>query len=205
MAYISVAPIQGGNTMCLGDHEEQEIFGHALGHWVQVHGPQWIMKFCPLCRIRLPSLLEACSARSTFKSVCFCAFSQSNTALNFRSSLWALTQLVTCISTNGWPAVMHTSCSEHWLPSTMAGSWTSALCAIPKATPLRMDFTVSGSSWVVTQLSTSSTVLLCPFWYSYSKLNHARAPTHWWPTASRLGVDIMYISRLLSICTTNDW
>ena len=25
MACISMAPIQGGNTMCLGDHEEQEL------------------------------------------------------------------------------------------------------------------------------------------------------------------------------------
>ena len=118
---------------------------------------------------------------------------------------WALAQLVTYISTNGWPAVTHTSCSKCWLPSTMAGLWTLAQCVIPKATPLSKDFTVSRSSQVVTQLSASVNVLSHPFWYPNSKLNCTRALTHWWPMESRLGVDIMYISRLLSVCTTNDW
>ena len=204
MACILVAPIQGGNTMCLGDHEEQEIFSCSLGHWVQVQGPQWIMKFSQLFRIRLPPLLEVCSARSTSKSVCFCVFSQSNTVLNTGSSLWAPAQSVTCILTNGWPVATHTFCSKYWSPSTMAGLWTLAWCTIPKVTPSRMDFTVSGSSRVVTWLSMLAMVLSCHFWYSNSKLNLARAPTHQWPV-SRLGVSIMYVSRLLSIQTKNGW
>ena len=191
--------------MCLGDHEEQEIFSLTLGIECRYRAPWWIVKFCHLCRIRLPSSMEVCSARSTFKSVCISAFSQSNTAFNIRSSVWAFAQLVTCISTSGWPAVMHTSSSKHWSLPTMAGLWTLALYTIPKVTPSRMDSTVLGSSQVVTQLSTSTTVLPCPFWYSNLKLNCARAPTHQWPIASRLGVDIIYLSRLLSLCTTNDW
>ena len=31
MTCISVAPIQSGNTVCLGDHEEQEIFSFTFG------------------------------------------------------------------------------------------------------------------------------------------------------------------------------
>ena len=134
----------------------------------------WITKFCQFLRISLPSSLEAYSTRSVLSFVYFHAFSQSNTALNIGSSLWALAQSLTCISTNGWPAAAHTSCSKHWSPFTTAGSWTSAWCAVPKATPFRMDFTVSGSSWVVTWLSTPTTVLSCPFWYSNSKLNCVR-------------------------------
>ena len=165
----------------------------------------WIVKFCQFCRITLPSSLEACSIRSIFKSVCFCTFSQSNTVLNIGSSLWASAQSVTCISTNGQSVVTCTSCSKHCLPSTTARSWTLAWGAIHMVIPSMMDFTVSGFSWVVTWLTISATMLSHPFWYSNLKLNHARAPTHQWSIASRLGVDIMYVSRLLSICTTNDW
>ena len=32
MTCISVAPIQSGNTVCLGDHEEQEIFNFTFVH-----------------------------------------------------------------------------------------------------------------------------------------------------------------------------
>ena len=126
--------------------------------------PWWIMKFCQFHRISQPSSLEVCSARSIFKSVCFCAFSQSNTVPNIRSSFWASAQSVTCISTNGQPTVMCTSCSKCQSPSTMAGLWISAWCIIPKAIPSRMDFTVSWSSKVLTQLSTSATILSHSFW-----------------------------------------
>ena len=51
----------------------------------------------------------------------------------------------------------------------------------------------------------SATVLSHPFWYSNLKLNCTRAPTHWWPVASRLGDDIMYVSGLLSFLTRKDW
>ena len=71
-----------------------------LGIDCRYKAPWWIIKSCQFCRISWPSSLEACSARSTFKSVFFCAFSQSKTALNIRSSLWALAQLVTCICTS---------------------------------------------------------------------------------------------------------
>ena len=85
--------------------------------------PWWIINFCRFHKISLPSSLEACSARSGFKSV-FCAFSQFNTALNIGSSFWASAQSVTCICTNAQPVMTHTSCSRWWLPSTMVGSWT---------------------------------------------------------------------------------
>ena len=166
--------------------------------------PWWIVKFCWFHQISLPSSLEACSARSAFKSVFFYAFSQCNTVLNIGSSFWASAQSVTCICTRAWPMVTHTFCSKQQLPSTMAGSWTSTKWADPNVPPLRIDLTVSWSSQVVTQLSASATVLSHPFWYSSSKLNCTRAPTDQWPVASRLGVDIMYVSRLLSILTRKD-
>ena len=72
--------------------------------------PWWIVKFCQFHKISWPSSLEVCSARSVFKSVFFCAFSQSNTVLNIWSSFWALAQSVTCICTSAWPVVTCTSC-----------------------------------------------------------------------------------------------
>ena len=54
----------------------------------------WIIKFCQFHKIHQPSLLEACSARSAFKSVFFCAFNQSKTALDMESSLWASAQSI---------------------------------------------------------------------------------------------------------------
>ena len=86
------------------------------------------------------SSLEVCSAKRVFRFVCFCVFSQSSTVLNIRSSLWALAQLVSCISTNRQPAATHTSRSKHWFPSTMAGSCTSAQCAICKVTHIKDGF-----------------------------------------------------------------
>ena len=55
--------------------------------------PWWIVKFCWFCKISLPSSLEACSARSAFKSVFFCAFSQFNTVLNIGSPLWSFSPI----------------------------------------------------------------------------------------------------------------
>ena len=109
----------------------------------------WIVKFCWFCRISLPSSLEVWSARRVFKLVWICAFSHSSTTLNIGSSLWALAQSVTCISTIGQAAVTHTSCSTHWSPSIKAGSWVSAWCAAPRATLLRTDFTdlLCGNQW----------------------------------------------------------
>ena len=106
-----------------------------------------------------------------------------------------------CICTRAWPAVTCTSCSMQQLPLTAVGLWTLAQHMLPNVTPSRIDLTVSGSSWVVTQLSTCATVLSHPFWYSNSKLNCARPPTHQWPVASKLSVVIMYVNGLFSVFT----
>ena len=140
-----------------------------------------------------------------FKSVLFWAFSQSSTAPSAGSSLWASAQSITCICTNAQPAATHTSCSKWWPLSTMVGSWTSIQCTVPNATLLRIDLTMSGSSQVATQLSTSATVLSHPFWYSNSKLNCTRALTHRWPVASRFSVIIMWVKGLLSIFSRKGW
>ena len=173
----------------------------SLGIECRYRAPWWIMKFCQSCRISWPSSLEACCARSAFKSVFFCAFSKSRTWPNIGSPLWALAQSVTCICTSAQPVATCTSCSKQWSPLTMAGSQTSAQCAAPIDTPSRIDLTVLGSSQVVTQLSTFATVFSHPFWYSNSKLNHTRALTHQWLVASRLGV----INGLLSVFTRKGW
>ena len=57
-----------------------------LGIEQRYRAPWWIMKFCQFSKMSWPSLLEVCSARSVFKSVFFCAFSQSKTVLNVGSS-----------------------------------------------------------------------------------------------------------------------
>ena len=198
-------PFRVATQCALGITKSMRSSVFPLGIEHRYKAPWWVTIFCQFCRISVPSSPEAWSARSIFRFVCFCTFSQPNTVLNIRSSLWASAQSVTCISTNGQSAVTCTSCSKCLLPSTMAESWISAWCTIPKAIPSRMDFTVSRSSQVVTWVRTSATILSCPFWYSNSKLNHARALIHWWPIVSRLGVDIMYMSGLLSIHTANDW
>ena len=104
---------------------------------------------------------------------------QCNTASSSGSSLWAVAQLGTGISTKTHPAATCTSFSMLWSPSTMAGSSPSALWVAPKVTPSRMDCTASRPRQVVIQLSTSAPVLSYPFWYSNWKLNFTRAPTHW--------------------------
>ena len=158
-------------TQCaLGTMKNRRSSVLPLGIECRYKAPWWIVKFCQFCRISWPFSPEVCSARSAFKSVFFCTFSQPNTALNGRFSLWASAQSVTCICTSALPVVTHTSCSQWWSPSTTAGSWTLAWCTAPNATPLRIDLTVSGSSCVVTQLSVSATVLSYPFWYSNSKV-----------------------------------
>ena len=184
-------PFKVVTQWALGTMKSRRSLVAPLGIEWKYKAPWWIVKFCQFFKIRWPSLLEVCSARSAFKSVFFCAFSQFNTALNIGSSFWASAQSVTCICTSTWPAVTHTSCSRQQSPLTMVGTWILAWCAYPNGNPSRIDLTVSGSSWVVTQLSASATVLLHPFWYSNSKLNGARALTHQWPVSSRLGIVIM--------------
>ena len=78
--------------------------------------PWWIVKFCWFHSISQPSLLGDCSARSAFKSIFFCAFSQSKTALNIGSSLWASAQSVTRICTSAQPTATHTFYSKWWSP-----------------------------------------------------------------------------------------
>ena len=92
-----------------------------LGVEGRYKAPWWTIKFGQFCRIILPSLLEALSARRAFKSVLFWAFSQSNTALSAGFSLWASAQSVTCICTRMQHAVTHTSCSKWWALSTTVG------------------------------------------------------------------------------------
>ena len=137
------------------------------------------MKFWQFLHTIWPSSLEACSPRSVLRSIFFLASNQCNTASSLGSSLWAVAQLVTHISTRTHPVVTHTSFSISWSPSTTTGSSPSALWAAPKVAPSRMDCMASRPRQVTIQLSMSATVLSHPFWYSNQKLNFARAPTHW--------------------------
>ena len=198
-------PFKVATQWGLGTMKSKVFSVSPLGIKHRYKAPWCTTNLCWYHRISLPSSLEECSARRTFKFVCFCAFSQSNTVISIKSSLLASAQSVTWISTSAWYAVTCTFCSKHWSPSTMDWSWSLAWYTTPSVTALRMDFTVSGSSWVVTQLGKSATMLSCPFWYSSLKWNHTRAPTHQWPVAFRLGVDIMYVRGLLSAFTRNDW
>ena len=183
-------PFKMVTQWALGTMKSRRSLVSPLGIEHRSKVPWWIVKFCQFHRISQPSSPEVCSVRSAFKSV-FCAFSQSKTALNVGSSFWALVQSVTCICTRAQPAVTCTSCSKWQSPLTTAGLWTLVQCTNPIATPLRIDFTMSRSSQVITCLSTSATVLLHPFWYSNSKLNYARAPTNQLLVVSRLGVIII--------------
>ena len=143
----------------------------------------WVIKFWQFLKISKPSSLEACCPKSVF----FWASKQSKTMLSTESSLWASAQSVTCIWTYTHLAATHNSFSMPWSPSTTVGSWLSALWVAPGVTSSRTDLTMSGSRQVVIWLKTSAMVLSHPFWYSNWKLNLARAPTHQWPVASRLG------------------
>ena len=111
---------------------------------------------------------------------------------------------MTCISTRTWPAATHTpfSFSGHPQPQQglllLSSGWHLRLLH-----PGRIEWLwskISGNS-----NSTSATVLSCPFWNSNQKLNFARAPTHQWPVASKLGVVIIYIKGLLSVLTVTHW
>ena len=75
-------PFRVATWCALGTRKSRRSSVLPLGIKHRYQPPWWITKFCQCCRISLPSSLEVCSARSIFKSVCFCAFSQSNTALN---------------------------------------------------------------------------------------------------------------------------
>ena len=174
-------------TQCaLGTMKSRRSSVLPLGVECRYKAPWRIAKFCLLCKIRLPSSLETCSTRSTFKSVFFCAFSQSNTVLNIRSSLWALAQSVTCISTNGCPMAMHTSCSKCWSPSTTARLQTLAQCAIPKATPSRMDFMVSGFKYICCGVVMTLLVLL-----TQSHTMQGHLPIN----------GLLHLNKVLTLCT----
>ena len=86
MTHILVTPIQGGDPMGPGTTKSRKSLVSPLDVEHRYKALWWTMKFCQLSRISLPSLLEVCSARSAFKSVFFCAFSQFNTVLNVGSS-----------------------------------------------------------------------------------------------------------------------
>ena len=82
----------------------------------------WIVKFWQFLQTSQPSLLEACSPKSVFRSVFLWASNQFNTVFSTGSSLCVLAQSVTCISTNTHSAVTHTYFSMPQSPSTTAGS-----------------------------------------------------------------------------------
>ena len=133
-------PFKVVTQWALGTMKSRRSLVSPLGIEYRYKAPWWIVKFCQFHRISQPSLLEACSAKSAFKSVFFCTFSQSKTALNIRSSIWVLAQSVACICTSVQPVVTHTSCSKWQSPSTMVGSWTLAWCADHNATLSRYWF-----------------------------------------------------------------
>ena len=82
-------PFKVVTQWALGTMKSRRSSVSPLGIEHRYKAPWWTMMFGQLCRISLPSLLEACSARSAFKSFFFCAFNQFNTALNVGSSFWA--------------------------------------------------------------------------------------------------------------------
>ena len=127
MTCISVAPIQSSSMVCLGNHKEREIFSFVFGALSTGTRPPDESQNS-VNSVRSVYLLHWRHdlAKASLRFVCFCAFSQSSTALNIRSSLWALAQLVTCSSTNGSSTVTCTSFFKHWSPSTTAGLCTSA-------------------------------------------------------------------------------
>ena len=145
------------------------------------------MKFWQFLHTTQPSLLEESSPRSVLRLVFLWVPNQFSKVFRTGSSFWAVAQLVTCISACTCPVATHTSFAILWSPSTTEGSWPSSLWAIPRVTPSRMDCTASGPRQVVIQLRASATVLSHPFWYFNWKLSLARAPTLWWPVASKLG------------------
>ena len=82
-------PFRVATQWALGTANSRRSSVSPLGIEHRYKAPWWIIKLYQFHRCSWLSLLEACSARSTFKSVFFCAFSQSKTALNAGSSLWA--------------------------------------------------------------------------------------------------------------------
>ena len=193
-------------TLCaFGTMESSKLSFLPLGIEHRYRAFWWVVKFWQFLQINWPSLLEACSPRSLFRSDFFWASNQFNTAFSTESSLCVLAQSVMCISTNTHPVATHTSFSSLLSSLTMAGSQPSVQWVAPRVTPSKMDWMASGLRQVVIWLSTSATVLSNPFWHSNWKLNLARTPTHWWPVMLRLGVVIMYIKWLLSVLTKKDW
>ena len=78
-------------TWCaLGTTKSRRSSVSPLGIECRYKAPWWITKVCWFHKTSLPSSLEVCSTKRILRFVCFCTFSQSSTALNIRSSLWAL-------------------------------------------------------------------------------------------------------------------
>ena len=145
------------------------------------------------------------SPRSILRSAFFLDSNHHRTAFNSGSSFWTAAQLVTCIPAKTHPVVTPTSCSSCWSFSMTAGFSFSALYEVHTAAPSKMACTASGSRWVVTQLKPSAAALSLPFWYSSLKSYLARALTQWCPGMSKLGIDIIYINRLLLVLTRKGW
>ena len=64
-------PFKAATQSALGIMKSRRSSVSSLGIKCRYKAPWWITKFCQLCKIRLPSSLQACSARSTIKSVFF--------------------------------------------------------------------------------------------------------------------------------------
>ena len=106
-------PFKAATQWALGTTKCRRSSVSPLGIEHRYKAPWWIVKFCQSHKVSQPSPLEVCSARSAFKSVFFCAFSQSITVLNIGSSFWASAQSVMCICTRACGLQMaHTSCSK---------------------------------------------------------------------------------------------
>ena len=159
-------PFRAATQCTLGTMQSSKSLFFPLGTEHRYRAFWRIIKFWQFCKISWPSSLEAWSPMSVFRSVFFLASNRSKTTLSTKSSLWASTQSVTCIWTNTHPAATCTSFPTPWSPSTTTGSWHSALWVAPRVIPSRTDLIMSGSRWVMTQLSRSATVLSHPFWYS---------------------------------------
>ena len=115
-------PFRAATLCALGTMKSSKSSFSPLGIECRYRAFWWILKFWQFLQTSWPSLLEACSPKSVFRSVFFWASSQFNTAFSTGSFLCVSAQSVTCISTNTHPAATHTSFSMPWSPSSTAGS-----------------------------------------------------------------------------------
>ena len=80
----------------------------------------------------------------------------------------------------------------------------TSLSLTPICGPLNGTFQQGSNCLMVMMDGDPNQSISCPFWYSKVNSKEANTPTHLCSVASRLGVVKTYVSRLLSVCTTND-